>query len=124
MFEDTLKDLRLENKLSQKDLAEKIGLSKNIICEYEKGRSQPSIETLNKFADIFNCSIDYLCGRADFEDIQPKQREKNPEENADEEYILKTFRSLSGRDRELFLGFVSNFDRPVSEIKKARKNRA
>ena len=35
----------------------------------------------------------------------------------DEEYILKTFRSLDSRDKDLFLGMVGNFNRSVSEIK-------
>jgi len=62
MFCEILKNLRIQNNLSQKELASKIDLSSNIVCEYEKGRSQPSIETLIKLSRILNCSIDYLVG--------------------------------------------------------------
>ena len=40
-------------------------LSKNSICEYEKGRSEPNIDTLVKLSEIFDCSIDYLVGKTD-----------------------------------------------------------
>lgn len=65
MFNERLKNLRLLSNFSQKELAFKINLSPNIICEYEKGRSQPTIETLKKLSGIFQCSVDYLIGNED-----------------------------------------------------------
>lgn len=60
MLKQKLRELRTKKKLTQKELSEKLGLSKNAVCEYEKGRSEPSIETLIKLSRIFEVSLDYL----------------------------------------------------------------
>ncbi len=62
---DTLIELRKEKGIKQRDLAKELGFSNNMVCEWEKGRSNPNIETLIKLADYFAVSIDYLVGRAD-----------------------------------------------------------
>lgn len=63
MLKQKLRELRTKKKLTQKELSEKLGLSKNAVCEYEKGRAEPSIETLIKLSRIFEVSLDYLVGR-------------------------------------------------------------
>jgi len=69
-FKERLVELKLEKKLSSKEIAEIIGVSKRAVNEYLKGDINPSIQNLIKLADLFNCSLDYLVGR-DF-----KQKEK------------------------------------------------
>ncbi len=54
--------LRKNANLSQRELAEKVNISKTNIGFYEIGRSEPNIENLIKLADYFNCSVDYLIG--------------------------------------------------------------
>lgn len=65
MLKQKLRELRTKKKLTQKELSEKLGLSKNAVCEYEKGRAEPSIETLIKLSRIFEVSLDYLVGLED-----------------------------------------------------------
>lgn len=60
MLKDILKELRIDRNLTQKQLSEMLDLSKNTVCEYEKGRAEPSIETLLKLSGIFGVSVDYL----------------------------------------------------------------
>ena len=60
-----LKELRIEKGCTQKELADAVKTTADSIYSWEKGRSQPSIETLAKLADFFGCSIDYLAGRED-----------------------------------------------------------
>jgi len=45
---------------TQRDLAEKVGLSETTIWNYENGRREPRLQDLKKFAQIFNCTIDEL----------------------------------------------------------------
>ena len=52
-------------KLTQRDMAEKLGISQPSYIRYENGSSEPSQENLVKIADIFDVSVDYLLGRAD-----------------------------------------------------------
>ena len=60
-----LKTLRLEKKLRQEELAEKIGVKKATISGYECGSKYPSVVTLNKMCDYLGVSADYLLGRTD-----------------------------------------------------------
>ena len=47
----------------QDQLAALVGLEKSSISTYENDMRQPSYETLVRFADVFNVSVDYLLGR-------------------------------------------------------------
>jgi len=57
---DRIKELRLQLRLTQSDLAKKVGLSYIQIGRYEKQKSKPSAEVLQKLADALNTSADYL----------------------------------------------------------------
>ena len=65
MFSDVLISLRESNKMSQQELATKLGVSRSTIGMYEQGRREPSIETLEFIADIFNVDMDYLLGKSE-----------------------------------------------------------
>jgi transcriptional regulator with XRE-family HTH domain len=51
--------------MTQLELASTLGVGKTTISNYETEYSTPDIETLNKLAQHFNVSIDYLLGRTD-----------------------------------------------------------
>ncbi len=61
-FGDRLKELRLQNSMTQKDLADIIGVTKSVISFYELRERTPSPEVLVKLAAIFHVSSDYLLG--------------------------------------------------------------
>lgn len=63
LFSERLRELRKNKNLSQKDLGDIIGVAANSISQYESGVREPSVEILNKLADLFNVSIDYLLCR-------------------------------------------------------------
>ncbi|MBQ7236342.1 MAG: helix-turn-helix transcriptional regulator [Clostridia bacterium] len=65
MIGDILKSLRIDNGLTQKELSEKLNIGQATIACYENGQREPHISNLNAYADFFECSIDYLVGRAD-----------------------------------------------------------
>jgi len=64
MFGDALKQLRLESKLTQKELAHIIGVSESTIGMYERNQREPAFEVLEAIADYFNVDMDYLTGRS------------------------------------------------------------
>lgn len=53
-----LKKLRLLRSLTQEEVAQKIGLTRQAISSYESGRTQPSIDLLMKFAEIYEVTLD------------------------------------------------------------------
>ena len=58
-----LKQLRKENGISQIKLAMELNMNQNSISRYENGERQADYETLIKFADYFDISLDYLLER-------------------------------------------------------------
>ena len=63
IFSERLKTLRKEKKLTQKELAEQIGIKQNSYSDWETGKNEPSLENLIKLADLLEVSIDWLFGR-------------------------------------------------------------
>lgn len=62
MFGERLCELRKSKNLSQKELGEMFSITSNAIYSWENGKSQPSIEIINKLAQYFNVTTDYLLG--------------------------------------------------------------
>ncbi|MBQ2765778.1 MAG: helix-turn-helix transcriptional regulator [Clostridia bacterium] len=62
-FNTILRHLRNQCKLTQKQLAEKLGLSFSTISMYERGQREPDFETLESIADFFGVTMDYLYGK-------------------------------------------------------------
>jgi len=58
-----VKDLRQEHALSQKELADRLGVSRSTVAMWETSSSQPDLHTLAALADLFQVSVDYLLGR-------------------------------------------------------------
>lgn len=61
-FSKRLIDLRESKNMKQSELSTIVGLQSSAISKYEKGSTQPSLETLAKFAEYFEVSVDYLLG--------------------------------------------------------------
>ena len=62
---DRIQYLRKQKGISQIKLAIDLSMNQNSISRYENGMRQADYETLIKFADYFNVSIDYLLERTD-----------------------------------------------------------
>jgi len=59
-FGKRLKQIRKERHLTQSQLAEMLGTSKQVISRYEHGESNPKIELVCKYAEILEVAVDYL----------------------------------------------------------------
>ena len=58
-----IKKLRIKNKITQKQLADGLNVSKSTISYYEKGMRNISIDILVEIADFFDVDINVLIGR-------------------------------------------------------------
>lgn len=63
MIKERLKLLRSEKGINQRELARDLKLSASTIGMYETGQRTPDAETLQRLADYFNTTVDYLLGR-------------------------------------------------------------
>lgn len=62
---ERLQKLRESVKLSQVKMVELLGVKQSSINRYEQGQPAPSLETLVRYADYFDVSLDYLLARTD-----------------------------------------------------------
>lgn len=66
-FGKVIVQLRKEKRLTQKELAEKVGVSDKAVSRWETGKNYPDIETLQRLAEVFDVSVnDLLTGEVDF----------------------------------------------------------
>ena len=60
MFGTNLIQLRKMNRMTQEDVAARLGVSRQAVAKWEAGESLPDIQTGQKLADLFNVSLDEL----------------------------------------------------------------
>lgn len=60
MIGDRIKQLRLDAKMTQPELAQKLDVTRSAVATYENNSRQPSFQILIRLAHIFNVSTDYL----------------------------------------------------------------
>ncbi|MDV5116165.1 helix-turn-helix transcriptional regulator [Clostridium perfringens] len=61
-FSKNIKKYRKSQKLTQEDLANKLGISRSTLSYYEHGNIEPNIFVLITLSKLMNCSIDSLIG--------------------------------------------------------------
>lgn len=120
MFADRLKKLRIDKKLSQQQMADFLGISRQGYGKYEKNddknSSQPDFDTLKKLSDFFDVSIDYLItGRVPEETVTDSGREIHL---STEE--LKIFEELK-KHPILFNDLASDPEKKIKELIKLYK---
>lgn len=64
-YAERLKSLRLENELTQSELAKKANLATSCIAMIESGKREPSAHTVVSLANALNVTTDYLLGLED-----------------------------------------------------------
>ncbi|MDU4479903.1 helix-turn-helix transcriptional regulator [Clostridium sp.] len=105
LFKDRLVLLRKELKLTQYQLAEKLGFSRGQIGNYEQGTREPDQETLLKISNFFDVSLDYLLGKTEYRKFNPEKltdRDKKDIQN-DLKNIMDNFRNRKG-DQKYYNG--------------------
>lgn len=99
-----LKTLRIQSGISQKQLADVIGVSQQSINKYENHNIEPDIRTLIALADFFGTSVDYLIGYTDIDNtVAPLDLTHK------ETAFIKDFRKLSLRQKESIQLVIKNY---------------
>lgn len=57
-----IKELRTERHLTQKDLADALGMTQSAVCQFERGSVNVSLPTAKAIADTLGVTLDELCG--------------------------------------------------------------
>lgn len=97
MLAERLKKLRNKEGMTQGEFAKKLGVARSTYSGYERGTSEPDNETLDKIANHFAVTTDYLLGRS-----VDNNTEKHPAEKL-REYIDS---GMSNEDIKKRMDFV------------------
>ena len=93
MFQLRLKELRESCGYSQYSFANKFGIAQSTVGNWEAGKRQPDFATLQKLADFFGVSTDYLLGRTD--EAENKKTPVGKTEVSDEDIKFALFGDAS-----------------------------
>lgn len=108
---ENLKILREEHKLTQRDFAQQLGISKTTLCYYEQGKVSPSTEMLVKLAKFFGCSVDYLLG------YQAKNVLYLDSFTEDQKELIRLVQTLDERKVLKVIGYIERLnDTPIEEV--------
>ena len=115
-FSANLRNFRRRKKLTQEELATKLGVIRATYWAYEKGSIMPPYDKLEQLADIFGVTIDELMGRetdkSDISDDLSKLIRKLEKENQVYDGEL-----LSPQTRELLIASLENSIRLLKIMK-------
>ncbi len=102
-----LKHLRQTEGISQKQLAESIGVSQQSINKYENHKIEPDIDTMIALAEYFQTSVDYLVGHTE---VRRKIEETATcELNAEELFLVESYRSLSRKRKDSIRSIIDSY---------------
>ena len=105
MFSERLKELRKNTGYTQKEIAEHIGTSQPSYQNWEKGSRKPSRETIQKLADFFNVSTDYLLGQTDI----PNSTLEADIDTALDNSVAYDGTPITDNDREIIKDFLKDY---------------
>src|SRR5690554_5425702 len=90
-FSDRLKQLRDEKNITLERLAENIGITKSTLSRYENNKREPKMYVVEKLANYFQVSTDYLLGQSDERTPAHKIKEEYESEEAEIEELMERF---------------------------------
>lgn len=96
LFGARLAYLRKQKKMTQDDVASYLGITRPAYTAYESNRREPDYLTLDKLADLFGVTVDYLLGRTD--DLTLSAVRTIDEALADDPDLFFFFQDLKNRD--------------------------
>ncbi len=114
LFGNRISSLRMARGLTQEEMATAVGITRASLSHYEKNRRSPDYDTLNKFANFFQVTVDYLMGRTkDAEKTLDREvREFVDQLELSDEALLSKFalkidgRELTPEEAKRFIAFV------------------
>lgn len=107
MILKNLRAIRRKSLLTQRQVADKLGIHCTTYTKYETGNSEPSLDVLVKLADMFDVTTDYLLERTD----RPHLPRSEATLSSDEEDFLAAYRAASSDDKAIIDIIVRRYTR-------------
>lgn len=126
MLKDTLKLLREQKNLTKKQVADAIEVTERAYITYEYGQRDVSTGTLQKLADFYGVTTDYLLGRPDAKAPADLIRAVAAERQltSAQQGILAAYLYMDSGDREKLVEYIRQFAAAAAEKADAPEDRA
>jgi len=98
-FAQNLKTLRKRAGLSQREMAEQIGLKQYAIAKYETGLHEPTLHKAAEIARVLHTTLDALCGNP----IDASELEQRPRRNTRTAQMEEVFALLKPQEQRILL---------------------
>ena len=111
-MKEYLKKIRIQHNLTQKEIAERLKISRSTYNNYEQGVAEPDIETLKHLADFYHTTIDNIIGHEvpyllDTSTLTPEQRE-----------IVEIVPHINYEECKLMLAYLAGIRKGIEEREK------
>ena len=116
-----LKMLRLNNRMTQKQVADLLNIDRSTYTYYETGRTKPNVDTLVKLCCIFDVSMDIL---TEIKGEKLDLLKENIEEYLSDGENAQTFTSLNRQEQRILLLFrlCRNKEEAIEKLKELALN--
>ena len=104
---ENLKVLRSEFAITQKQLADVIGVSQQSINKYENHNIEPDIGTLIRMADYFDTSIDFLVGYSS--ERRKTSSSSSQDISRQENSLIRKYRTLTQKEKQSIDLVIENY---------------
>lgn len=116
---DLIKDLRLNKEFSQQEVADKVGISRSVLSQYENNIVEPTAYVVKKFAIFFDVTSDYLLGIEDDFGARATMSQSDVERYSEEEKdLIKKYRSLDKRIKKIIRDQLEVYSEPEELLPK------
>lgn len=128
-FSEILKQIRIKKGFSQKEIAERLGVSQPSYAQYENGKRKPKIETLKRIASALNVSLEEFMTDSElslFESMANlylqsgfgvEELESLEEHTPQEKYLMIKFRELNDNGQKKATDYIDDLSK-IPEYKK------
>ena len=116
-FSKILKQLRVRNGLSQKQLAAVLNVTPSVVSQYENGTTMPGYDVMLRIAEQFHVSVDYLLGRDPVRLETENWLSEAFYGDITNRMLLTKCNSLAARQRKLLSGILLLLEQENSGIK-------
>lgn len=110
-----LKEAREKKGLKQIEAAKKLGISNGTLSGYERNYRDPDTDILNKMANLYDVTVDWLMGRSNDPRLTAEQDKKYDKET---EKLLEKLNKIPEKDREDIIKQAIDFVEFISSKKK------
>lgn len=100
-----MKALREEHELTQKEIADFLGVTPKAVSFYELEQRSPSWDMVVKLAEKYDVTTDYLLGKSDIRNFE-KQKE-SPMFDGDLKKILDIYAQLTPEEKQIFKNMLN-----------------